>query len=109
MINRGSLQGLLFLKTPQVISHMAAPNQASNPGAITPGCPPACLLPAHAIPAARMLSPIVSISEHHIRNSEASVQNPCNINLQNTDILVTSDVVYLFTKVKVKDALQLLG
>jgi hypothetical protein len=56
-----------------------------------------------------MLRPIVSTSEHHIRNSEASVQKSCNMNLQDTDILVSSDVVYLFTKVKVKDALQLLG
>jgi hypothetical protein len=48
---------------------------------------------------AGLLGPFVRQSDHHIKNSEAFVQNLQSINLQETDILASFDVVSLFTKV----------
>jgi hypothetical protein len=58
---------------------------------------------------AEMQSPIVGLSKYHIRNSEDFMQELHNINLHSTYILVSFDVVSLFTNVPLKDTLQLLG
>jgi hypothetical protein len=58
---------------------------------------------------AGLLSLFVGQSNHHIKNSETFVQNLESSNLQETDILVSFDVVSLFTKVPLEDALQLLS
>jgi hypothetical protein len=52
---------------------------------------------------AGLLSPFVGQSDHHIKNSEMFVQNLQSINLQETDILVRSDVLSL------EDTMQLLS
>jgi hypothetical protein len=52
---------------------------------------------------------LVGQSNCHIRNSEAFVQKLQSIKLQETDILVSFDVVLLFTKVPLEDTIQLLS
>jgi hypothetical protein len=52
-------------------------------------------------------SPLVGQSDHHTRNSEAFVQKLHDIWLNKADILVSFDVVSLFTKVPLDDTLQL--
>jgi hypothetical protein len=61
--------------------------------------------PTYGLPKylAGLLCPLVGQSEHHITDK---IQN---ISLQKTDILVSFDVVSLFTKVPVEDMLQLLS
>jgi hypothetical protein len=56
-----------------------------------------------------LLRPSVGQSNCHIRNSEAFVQKLQSIKLQETDILVSFDVVSLFTKVSLNDTIQLLS
>jgi hypothetical protein len=58
---------------------------------------------------AGLLSPFVGQSDHHIKNSETFVQKLHSIRLQDTDILVSFDVVSLFTKVPLEDTLQVLS
>ncbi|XP_071450120.1 uncharacterized protein [Hetaerina americana] len=55
-----------------------------------------------------VLAPLVGSCEHHIKNSAEFVQTLKNIHLEDRDILVSFDVVSLFTKVPVKDTLLLL-
>jgi hypothetical protein len=54
-----------------------------------------------------LLGPLVGQSDHHIRKSEAFVKKLQTIKLQETDILVSFDVVSLFTKVPLEDTIQL--
>jgi hypothetical protein len=58
---------------------------------------------------AGLLSQLVGHSVHHTRNSEAFVQKLQSICLKETGILVSFDVVSLFTKVPLDDTLQLLS
>jgi hypothetical protein len=58
---------------------------------------------------AGLLSPFVGQSNHHIKNSETFVQKLQLIKLQETDILVSFDVVSLLTKVPLEDTLQVLS
>lgn len=55
-----------------------------------------------------LLQPVVGTCEHHVKNSTEFVKNIHNIKLDPQDILVSFDVVSLFTRVPLKDALQLL-
>jgi hypothetical protein len=55
-----------------------------------------------------LLGPLVGESDHHIRKSEAFVKKLQAIKLQETDILVSFDVVSLFTRVPLEDTIQLL-
>jgi hypothetical protein len=57
---------------------------------------------------AGILIPFVGHSPSHIRNSEDFIQKLNTICLQKSDILVSFDVVSLFTKVPLEDTLQLL-
>jgi hypothetical protein len=56
-----------------------------------------------------LLSPVVGQLVHHIINSRKFVQELYIINLQEPDILVSFDVVSLFTKVPLEDTLYLLS
>jgi hypothetical protein len=56
-----------------------------------------------------LLRPLVGQSDCHIRNSEAFVQKLQSIELQEMDILVSFDVVSLFTKLPLEDTIQLLS
>jgi hypothetical protein len=58
---------------------------------------------------ASLLSQLVGHSDHRIRNSETFVQKLQSVCLKETDILVSFDVVSLFTKVPLDDTLQLLS
>jgi hypothetical protein len=55
-----------------------------------------------------LLGPLVGQSDYHIKNSEAFVKKLQAIKLQETDILVSFDVVSLFTEVPLEDTIQLL-
>jgi hypothetical protein len=52
-----------------------------------------------------LLIPLVEQSDCHIRNSEAFVQKLQSMELQETNILVSLDVVSLFTKVPLDDTI----
>jgi hypothetical protein len=56
-----------------------------------------------------LLSLLVGQSDHHIRNSEVFVLKLQPIKLHEMDILVSFDVVLLFTKAPLDDTLQLLS
>jgi hypothetical protein len=58
---------------------------------------------------AGLLNPLVGQSEYHIKYSEAFVQKLQSIKLEETDILVSFDVISLFTKVPLDDTIQLLS
>lgn len=55
---------------------------------------------------AGLLRPLVGRSDHHIKNSQAFPRNLQSISLQETDIMVSFDVVSLFRKIS-EDTLQL--
>jgi hypothetical protein len=55
-----------------------------------------------------LLGSLVGKSGHHIRNSEAFVKKLQAIKMLLTDILVSFDVVSLFTRVPLEDIIQLL-
>jgi hypothetical protein len=55
------------------------------------------------------LRPLVGQSDCHIRNSEAFVQKLQSIKLQEMDILVSFNVVSLFTEVPLEETIQLLS
>ena len=55
-----------------------------------------------------ILSPYVGLCAHHIKNSSEFVQTLSGIQLENTDLLVSLDVVSLFTRVPLADTLRLL-
>ncbi|XP_071442250.1 uncharacterized protein [Hetaerina americana] len=55
-----------------------------------------------------VLSPHVGCCEHHLRNSADFVKIPEGIHLAEGDILVSLDVVSLFTRVSLTDTLRLL-
>jgi hypothetical protein len=55
-----------------------------------------------------LLSPLVGHSPSHIRNSEDFSQKLNTVHLQKSDILVSFNMVSLFTKVLLEDTLQLL-
>jgi hypothetical protein len=55
-----------------------------------------------------MLSPTLGFCEHHIKSSEAFTKKLHSINLQNTNIQITFDVVYLFTKGPLEYSLHVL-
>jgi hypothetical protein len=56
-----------------------------------------------------LLSSLVGQSDHHIKNLEAFIQKLQGIQLNEADIVVSFDVVSLFTKVPLDDTLQLLS
>jgi hypothetical protein len=56
-----------------------------------------------------LLNPFVGQSLHHIRNSESFGQELLSIRLEETNILVSFDIVSPFTKVTLDDTLQLLS
>ncbi|KDR22160.1 hypothetical protein L798_02723 [Zootermopsis nevadensis] len=55
---------------------------------------------------AGLLRPLVGRSDHQIKNSQAFPRNLQSISLQETDIMVSFDVVSLFRKIS-EDTLQL--
>ncbi|XP_046399906.1 uncharacterized protein LOC124166418 [Ischnura elegans] len=55
-----------------------------------------------------ILSPYVGLCEHHIKNSAEFVQTLSEIHVEKTDLLVSLDVVSLFTRVPLTDTLCLL-
>jgi len=50
-----------------------------------------------------LLRPFVGKSEHRMKNSEILVQRKQSITLQSTDILVSFDVVSVFTKIPLEN------
>ncbi|XP_071439029.1 uncharacterized protein [Hetaerina americana] len=56
-----------------------------------------------------VLTPFVGLCEHHVKNSSEFVQTLKTIKVHKQDILASFDVVSLFTKIPVKDTLELLG
>ena len=50
-----------------------------------------------------LLRPFVGQSEHHIKNSKTFVQRKQSITLQDTDILVSSDVVSVFQRFRLEN------
>ncbi|XP_046395746.1 uncharacterized protein LOC124163008 [Ischnura elegans] len=56
-----------------------------------------------------VLSPYVGHCEHHIKNSTEFVKILAGIRLKETDLLVSLDVVSLFTRVPLDDTLRLLA
>jgi hypothetical protein len=58
---------------------------------------------------AGILTPHVGRCEHHIKNSKDFVEILSDIRLQETDLLVSLDVVSLFTRVPLEDTLRLLA
>jgi hypothetical protein len=57
---------------------------------------------------AGLLAPLVGPTEHHIKNSNNFIQQLKCTTMKETNILISSDVVSLFTKVPIKKTLQLL-
>lgn len=55
----------------------------------------------------RILAPLVGNTERHVRHSAHFVQRIRDIRLQETDTLVSFDVVSLFTRVPIDEAMQL--
>jgi len=55
-----------------------------------------------------LLNPLIGHAPSHIRNSEGFIQKLNTIRLQQSDILVSFNVVSLFTKVLLEDTLRLL-
>ena len=53
-----------------------------------------------------LLSPIVGLSDHHVRNSQHFVQFVNTQKLRDTEVLVSFDVVSLFTRVPTTRAIQ---
>ena len=56
-----------------------------------------------------VLAPFVGRCEHHVKNSMEFVKTLQDIHVQSTDIMVSLDVVSLFTRVPLIDTLALLG
>jgi hypothetical protein len=101
----------------KLIHHMSAPprlyglpkihkNDLSLRPAVNCIAYPTCALAKYL---AGLLSPLVGQLNSHIKNSEVFVQELKSIILQETDILVSFDVVSLFTKVPLEDTMQLLS
>ncbi|XP_046398161.1 uncharacterized protein LOC124164967 [Ischnura elegans] len=55
-----------------------------------------------------LLSPYVGLGEHHVKNSAEFVNILDDIKVKDTDILVSLDVVSLFTRVPLVDTIELL-
>ncbi|XP_063969468.1 uncharacterized protein LOC135157522 [Lytechinus pictus] len=51
-----------------------------------------------------ILQPLVGQGVHHVRNSKHFVEQICQMNVSNSDLLISFDVESLFTSVPVKDA-----
>jgi hypothetical protein len=58
---------------------------------------------------AGLLRPFIGQSIHHITNSKSFVNKLCSIKLQDTDMLVSIDVMSLFTRVPLEDTLHMLS
>jgi hypothetical protein len=57
----------------------------------------------------KILSPIAGKSESFVRNSDHFIQLLKYVNLQNTDTLVSFDVISLFTNVPIDETLDVIG
>ncbi|KAJ4434821.1 hypothetical protein ANN_23392 [Periplaneta americana] len=56
-----------------------------------------------------MLQPLIGTCEHHVKNSTEFVRILENITVVPSDLLVSFDVISLFTKVPIKEALELVA
>ena len=55
---------------------------------------------------ASILSKLTGLSEHHVKNSEEFVELVTTVIIQETEILVSFDVISLFTKIPVDLAIK---